>query len=149
MAKQAKQVQIIERHDKGHGYVYYTVLSSNGKDTYATTLRDGHATACTCPRSYASCYHKTELEIEEKKFIDATLPKLNTAEAKELISEMGDVFKPVLPEGYTVRLVKGVLKAVPQKRAKPAQISAKSVPQKTIAPCVALNKPVQFVNKVA
>lgn len=93
MAKQVKQVQVIERNDKGNGTVLYTVRSSNGVDTYTTTLVNGKATACNCP-SYKPCYHMTQLVELEAEYADATLPLLNTPEAKELIADLGKALAP-------------------------------------------------------
>lgn len=65
----AKQVQIIARYalkraGKLTGIVVYAVRSSNGKDTYRTTLVNGKATGCTCP-ARSVCYHMRDLEAKE------------------------------------------------------------------------------------
>lgn len=66
MAVAIKTVNIQSRKDFNNGYVVYTVLSSNGVDTYHTTLVNGHATGCTCPAT-KPCYHMTQLEQNEKE----------------------------------------------------------------------------------
>lgn len=49
------------------GCVVYVVRSSNGKDQYRTTLRNGRATGCTCP-ARKPCYHMFQLEEYETTF---------------------------------------------------------------------------------
>lgn len=70
MAKTAvrKQVQVVMRIQfKEHeNAVLYIVRSSNGVDTYETTLVNGHATGCTCP-AVKPCYHMTQLEQRESE----------------------------------------------------------------------------------
>ncbi len=44
--------------------VVYKVLSSNGADTYQTSLFNGKACSCTCP-SRKPCYHMTGCEAHE------------------------------------------------------------------------------------
>ena len=84
-----KQVQVIERQDKGNGYILYIVKSSDGKGVYATTIHNGIATNCTCPAKKSTpCYHRIQLQEAEK----ATLPLLNTPEAKEIVHDMASIF---------------------------------------------------------
>ena len=65
MKETQKQVQVLARYEiKRNGHVVYTVRSSNGQDTYTTTLVNGKATGCSCP-SYKPCYHMTQLEEKE------------------------------------------------------------------------------------
>jgi hypothetical protein len=44
--------------------VVYIVRSSNGVDTYNTTLVNGKAVGCTCP-AYKPCYHMIQVEQKE------------------------------------------------------------------------------------
>jgi hypothetical protein len=67
--KNAKQVQVIARYahktdGKLNGIVTYLIRSSNGVDTYTTTLVNGKATGCGCP-AHKPCYHMTQLEAIE------------------------------------------------------------------------------------
>ena len=67
--KQPKQVQVLARYihktdGKPNGRISYLVRSSNGKDTYCTTLIEGKASGCSCP-SKKPCYHMTQLEERE------------------------------------------------------------------------------------
>lgn len=65
--KQAKKVVVIARYFiKKNGHVVYLVRSSNGVDTYCTTIIDGHATGCTC-KAIKPCYHMTQLEQVERE----------------------------------------------------------------------------------
>jgi hypothetical protein len=68
MAKQckaAKQVQVIARYQlKRNGHVVYLLRSSNGVDTYTTTLINGRASGCSCPAT-KPCYHMRQLETRE------------------------------------------------------------------------------------
>lgn len=64
--KQAKTVKVISRIEfkADPRKVVYTVRSSNGSDTYETTLFAGKATGCNCP-AQKPCYHMTQLEAKE------------------------------------------------------------------------------------
>ena len=69
MTKQPKQVQVLacyihKTDGKPNGRISYLVRSSNGEDTYCTTLIDGKASGCSCP-SKKPCYHMTQLEAKE------------------------------------------------------------------------------------
>jgi hypothetical protein len=67
MAKRHQQVQVVARYEvKRNGHVVYAVRSSNGKDTYCTTVIEGHATGCTCP-SRKPCYHMAGCEALESR----------------------------------------------------------------------------------
>ncbi len=75
----AKQVQVLNRYElksngKPNGYVVYEVKSSNGVDTYKTTLKDGLAKSCTCP-SYKPCYHMTQLQEREAQRVNREAEK--------------------------------------------------------------------------
>lgn len=62
MTQTVKQVKIIARCQfKKNGIVLYKVQSSNGHDTYHTTIVNGKATGCTCPAT-KPCYHMTQLQ---------------------------------------------------------------------------------------
>ena len=62
-----KTVNIVARYFiKRNGAVVYQVRSSNGQDTYTTTLINGHATGCSCP-AVKPCYHMTQLEQREQE----------------------------------------------------------------------------------
>lgn len=100
----AKQVQIVSRNVRPNGYVFYVVKSSKGDTTkYATTLHNGVATACTCPSKAGHCYHRTQLETEEKKYNrPARKPRVKIV--SPLVAELQ------LPEGKKVRLTKDGLK---------------------------------------
>ncbi len=64
-ATSKKQVQVLTRYEiKRNGHVVYTVRSSNGQDTYTTTLVNGKATGCSCA-SRKPCYHMAQLEAKE------------------------------------------------------------------------------------
>lgn len=71
--KAAKVVNIQNRQDFGNGVILYTCLSSNGVDQHWTTLKDGHATHCTCRElpngaiSRHTCYHMTGCEQNERE----------------------------------------------------------------------------------
>ncbi len=63
--KTQKQVQVLARYEiRRNGHVVYTVRSSNGQDTYTTTLVNGKATGCSCA-SRKPCYHMAQLEEKE------------------------------------------------------------------------------------
>lgn len=69
--KTQKQVQVIARYQlKKNGHVVYSVKSSNGQDTYTTTLVNGKAAGCDCA-SRKPCYHMTQLEQREQGRKDA------------------------------------------------------------------------------
>jgi len=60
-----KTVTVLARYQfKSSGHVVYNVRSSNGVDTYCTTIINGKATGCTCP-SHKPCYHMTGCEQVE------------------------------------------------------------------------------------
>ena len=66
-----KTVSVIARYQlKRNGHVVYTVRSSNGQDTYNTTLVNGKATGCSCPAT-KPCYHMTQLEQREAERAEA------------------------------------------------------------------------------
>lgn len=63
--KTQKVVQVIARYFiKRNHAVVYSVRSSNGADTYCTTIINGKATGCTCPAT-KPCYHMVQLEVKE------------------------------------------------------------------------------------
>lgn len=63
--KTQKVVQVIARYFiKRNHAVVYSVRSSNGADTYCTTIINGKATGCTCPAT-KPCYHMVQLEAKE------------------------------------------------------------------------------------
>lgn len=68
--KVVKEVQILARYTHKcngveTGLVSYKVRSSNGDDTYCTTLLHGQAISCNCP-ARKPCYHCTQLEVIEQ-----------------------------------------------------------------------------------
>lgn len=87
--KQAKQVQVIARYQlKRNGHVVYLLRSSNGQDTYTTTLINGRATGCSCP-STKGCYHRTGCEaLEAKRRVQAQAEAVaQAAQAAALASD--------------------------------------------------------------
>lgn len=60
-----RHATILERKERT-GVVVYTVLSSNGKSIYHTTVVHGHATACSCI-SRKPCYHMASCEKNEQE----------------------------------------------------------------------------------
>lgn len=131
--KAPKTVDVIERVVVDEHKVVYTVRSSNGHDTYETTIIDGRARGCTCP-SRVFCYHETQLEAKEVEYANATLPLMGTPEMKALIRDIEKALRPKkvrrsaanveliarlqVPEGVKARKVRGqaVVKVVaPQK----------------------------------
>ena len=81
--KTQKVVQVIARYYiKRNGHVVYTVRSSDGLNTYTTTLVNGKATGCTCP-SRKPCYHGTQLEALEAARVPASSIS-HTAPVKEV-----------------------------------------------------------------
>lgn len=64
--KATKAVEIVSRVSPKNNpaYVVYTVRSSNGVDTYHTTLVDGHATGCDCA-ARSACRHMTACTANE------------------------------------------------------------------------------------
>ncbi len=82
--KAQKVVNVIARYFmKRNGHVVYAVRSSNGVDTYCTTIINGKATGCTCPAT-KPCYHMIQLEAKEaaRKDLVAAESEL-VAEAKK------------------------------------------------------------------
>lgn len=67
-ARAPKSVQIVARVTvkSDSRFVVYICRSSNGVDTYQTTLFNGHATACEC-KSHRPCYHMTGCEKLESE----------------------------------------------------------------------------------
>ncbi len=62
--------------------VVYTVLSSNGQDTYETSFFCGKAVGCTCP-SRKPCYHMIQLQRREDERQAAELAAEQAAEMAE------------------------------------------------------------------
>ena len=95
--KQPKQVQVLARYihktdGKPNGRISYLVRSSNGKDTYCTTLIDGKASGCSCP-SKKPCYHMTQLEAKEAartpiKAVAVKVAKSDESTSKQLIKSV-------------------------------------------------------------
>lgn len=57
-----KQVTILARNQFLHvDKVEYTVLSSDNKHKYLTTLLNGRFYDCTCPAIWGTCYHGKQL----------------------------------------------------------------------------------------
>lgn len=111
--KTTKEVAIIARYahktnGKLNGTVSYLIRSSNGKDTYCTTLIEGKASGCSCPAK-AGCYHKKQLSCKEQ-------------ERKQVASQFNAKHAPI----WLVELVaKGVIvapKQVVEKASQPANI---------------------------
>lgn len=84
--KQTKKVVVIARYFiKRNGHVCYLVRSSNGKDTYCTTIIDGHATGCTCP-AIKPCYHMTQLEqIERERMVKVPVEQVLNDAHEEIV----------------------------------------------------------------
>lgn len=60
-----KEVKVLARYtNKKTGVVSYLVRSSNGVDTYCTTVINGKASGCSCP-AHKPCYHMKGLENKE------------------------------------------------------------------------------------
>lgn len=79
IVKELKYEQILSRVQINEEYVVYTVLSSNGKDEYHTTLVSGIATGCDCPagQNSRSCYHLSGCEKHERFEIAWNAPIVN------------------------------------------------------------------------
>lgn len=76
--KATKTVKVLSRieFNADARKVVYIVRSSNGADTYQTTLFAGKATSCTCP-SHKPCYHMMGCEtLESARSPFATTPVL-------------------------------------------------------------------------
>ncbi len=83
-SSKAKSVTIIARYFiKRNGHVVYRVRSSNGVDTYCTTIINGQATGCTCP-AVKPCYHMTQLEKIECERAERIAAQSEQANEKKL-----------------------------------------------------------------
>jgi hypothetical protein len=65
--KELRYEQVLDRAQVGE-YVIYTVLSSDGRSRYHTTLVAGIATGCDCPAGQhgRNCYHRAGVEAYER-----------------------------------------------------------------------------------
>ena len=81
----AKEVKVIARAQfKANGYVVYRVLSSNGRDVYDTTLKNGKALGCSCPAT-KPCYHMTQLEAREQARASEVLAALAAPQREPVV----------------------------------------------------------------
>lgn len=86
--KATKTVKVLSRieFNADARKVVYIVRSSNGADTYQTTLFAGKATSCTCP-AHKPCYHMTQLETKEAA-------RNLVAQAEEIVSTVAETATP-------------------------------------------------------